>query len=233
MHCTAQIAIDQKAAREIALFAIAVGRAGVADLPAIRIEPGDRDPRTEGIAERTTDIGIAFNLVEPAKADIAAGCKDLGRLSRDVVDRTTGRVLPEQRALWAFEHFDAFKVISRMAGQHRKRQRRLIDIDTDRGIDAQRAFVEADAAQGQDRCVVDAGGKGQPGHDCGNILQRGDLALVKVFARQHRHGQADLVQPFLTLVGGDDDFARLVVAVRVGSGFGRRCGRGRRLRDCR
>ena len=144
------------------------------------------------------------------------------RLGSDIVDRAAGRVLAEQRALRPFQNLNPLKVERSVRAQDRERQRGLIKIDANRRIDAQRAFLEADAAQGKDRGVGRACRIGKAGDDRGDILKRTDPALLKCLATDRGNRQTNLIEVLVALVCGHHD----LVLVGFDGGALRKCGTG-------
>ena len=112
-----------------------------------------------------------MDFVEAAVIEIEASLEFLGRLRGDKVDCTAGRVLAEQGALRALEHFDTLEIIKRVPREHREGHGRLIEREAHCGINAERVCVEADSAQGEDRRSVRGWGKREVRNRLGQFIQ--------------------------------------------------------------
>ena len=196
---------------------IGVAGARNALLPVVHMMAGARHAEAKIVCQRATDIGIAVDRAETPVADIATCLQVLGWLGGDIVDRAAGRVLAEQGALRPLQDLDTLKVERSVRAQNRERQRGLIKIDADRRIDAQRAFLKANAAQGKDRRVGRACRIGEAGDDRRDVLQRDDPALLKRFATECGNRQTNVIEVLFALVCGHHDLVDVDAGV-LGAG---------------
>ena len=117
---------EQPGCREIARAQAIVGT-GLADLPIVSVLMLGSEANANRIAYGAADIAVDANLVEAAIGEIGPHFQIGGRLGRDEVDRATGRILAEQRALRSLEYFHPFDVHRCRSGHDQKWQRHLID----------------------------------------------------------------------------------------------------------
>lgn len=120
---------------------------------------GDTDAQRVG--DRTADIAADVQLVETAIGKAAACFQGAGRLVRNIVHRTAGRVIAKKCALWAFEDFDTLSVKRGAMRFECEGNRGLVDVDADGLPRRERETVISNSAEGVDRSTSLARGESQ------------------------------------------------------------------------
>ena len=172
-----------------------------------------------GVLAQGRAVGpLQVELIEAPVAcvDIAASLAARFRLAGDEVDRAARGVAAIEGVLRAAQHFHPFQIVGLQDVHHGRVQRHFVRVQADAAL-----YVEADAG-GADAAQEDVG-VGRPG--VGDDLHIGHLQqdfvgileaqALQGLAAEGRHGNADILQGFRALGGGDQDFLENLLRKRA------------------
>src|SRR3546814_900265 len=177
-------------------------------LPRSRISAAASEPYIERVGHRSTDESFAFNRAKSSIAKAEPARQSVGRLVGDVVDRAAGGILAEQNALRTFQYLNTLHVQTDPdAGQRGEAERRLVDINANRRRCRQSGIEIADATQREHRGAECRPRIGQTRDGLGQILDAADTLLDELIDTDRRNREADLVDRFSALAGGEAEIA--------------------------
>ncbi len=179
----------------------------IAFLPVPALLGPDGDAGLDGVRDGAADIAAEVEAVEAAIVAVHAVVQAVGRFGGDIVDRASCRVLAEQGALWTLEDFHPLEIETRVAGLVRIGEGHFVDIHADARACREARLVEAHPAQCVDGRTIGPLGKLEAGRDLHEIARVDDALLHELIAADRGNGEADIAQPFGTLLGRDDDLS--------------------------
>jgi hypothetical protein len=180
------------------------------------------DAIAQGLADRTRQADRAAILVIVGGQHIGQDAELGAGIAGGDVDQAGRGALAVEGALRTAQHFDALDVGKVGEGAGLERDRHVVQLDRDAGLDADAIGEGADAAQrhrGVDRLVglANGQGRGDP-RDVGEFLDAGAFQLP---SGDDRNGQRHVLDVLGALLGGDDHFFQRD-GVGCGLGEGRR-----------
>src|SRR6266436_8998151 len=129
-------------------------RGDTIQLPSVTVFVTKRDSRLNTFSYWTAYKTTGIKLIEAAISDVNARLESIGRLGGNIVDRTRGRVLPEESTLRPLEHLDSFHIHAHALRHSRIWEWRLILIDRHRRRDCRLLAVKTDATNRKNRRSV-------------------------------------------------------------------------------
>ena len=139
----------------------------VRDIPVATVE-GPRDVEREHLVDAGGGVEGGIGVIVGAVADASESRGFLLGSGRRDLDRTTGRVVAEQGALWALEYVDTRNVDEIDVGRTGGRNVIAVHIHTDVGNEAGAGHLAADATDGRLYRVTRIVDPGREGTACGS-----------------------------------------------------------------